>query len=174
MAFDALTVCGIAAFAHLHAFDLIGVVAVEASFRNVSLLRHLLVADVAGAKVRIVIGVVVTILAGGAVLIGGKMGFVVEENFACHGPVHLAEGLVRWLGGRRRITANPHKQQNSCKCVGQLKLFFWCHFRKVLCGWGINATAANPRKNHYHTGMTLSRIFFYLTAPLFSFIKPRT
>jgi hypothetical protein len=160
MAFDALTVCGIAAFAHLHAFDLIGIMAVEAGFWNVALLLHLLMADIAGSKVRVVIGVVVTVFAGGAVLLGGKVGFVIEEYFACHGPVHLAKGLVRWLGGGRRVTANPHKQQNPCKCVGQLKLFFWCHFRKVLCGWGINATAANPRKNAYHTGSALSRDFF--------------
>jgi hypothetical protein len=108
MAFDALAVGGIAALAHLHAFDLIEIVAVEAGFGNIPLFLHHLVADAAFSKVGLVIGVVVTILAGGAVLPGGEVGFVVKEDLARHGLVHDAKGLFRWFGGGCRVTENPH------------------------------------------------------------------
>jgi len=160
MALDTLPVGGIAAFAHFDTFDLIGIMAVEAGFGYPLVFIHHLVAGAACSKVGILIGMVVTVLAGGTVLIRRIMGFVVKKDAARHGVVHDPKGLVRWLGGESRITENSHNKQNSCKCVGQLKLFFWCHFRKVLCGWGINATAANPSKNAYHTDPSLSRDFF--------------
>jgi hypothetical protein len=142
MAFDALAVGGIAAFAYLNniditAIDIIDIMAVEADFGNtvlrirwhilmadiagnvirvfegvrmavlimaveascgdtvLGIRRHLLMTDIAGPVVRVSGGVVVTVFAGSTVQLGGKVGFVVEENFARHGPIHDAKGLVR-------------------------------------------------------------------------------
>ena len=129
MTINALPVGGIAAFAHFHAFDFVGIMAVEAGFWYALVFVYYLMTGAACSIVRIVRGVVVAILAGGSVLLGGIVGFVVKKDIARHGLVHDSKGLVRWLGGEGRVTENSHNEQNSRKCVGQLKLFFWCHFR---------------------------------------------
>jgi hypothetical protein len=130
MAVDALLVSGITAFAHFHAFDLIGLVTVETGCWDTLIFSNHLVADTAFPKVWLIVRVMVTIFTGCTVLIRRKMSFVVEKEISrIRKFILYPKGLVRRLGGVCCVTDDTHNKQNSCKCIGQLKFFFLCHFR---------------------------------------------
>jgi len=79
----ALLVGGIAAVTHFRAFDFVEIVAVEASFGYALVFIHDLVANVTSQIIGSIVKVmVVAILTGNAVLLGGKVGFMVEKDVA--------------------------------------------------------------------------------------------